>query len=369
MMRIAFDYQVFLFQEYGGISRYYSRLANSLNGLEGVEARIFVPLHINAYLAGLPTRIVKGKDVRHWHKSKKLFRAINKVSSRVLMRMYRPDLVHETYYSSTSVAPKGVPVVVTVHDMIHEQFPEMFPRKDQTSELKRAAVKKADHVICVSENTRQDLLEYFGTAKEKVSVVHHGLEEFRHRLDAGNRLMPVVENPYFLYVGQRSGYKNFDRFIRAFASSRELRQGYRVVCFGGGVFRPEEWNTFRELGLEDAQTVQVGGDDSALARCYKHAFALVYPSLYEGFGIPPLEAMSLDCPVISSSSSSMPEVAGPAAEYFDPASIDSIREGLERVAISSDRRTELVRLGRERYKQFTWQRCAEETLAIYESLI
>jgi glycosyltransferase involved in cell wall biosynthesis len=369
MMRIAFDYQVFLFQEYGGISRYYSRLASSLNSVEGVEARIFAPLHRNAYLAELPAGMVKGRDVRHWRKSKKLFRVINATSSRLLMRMYRPDVVHETYYSSISVAPKGVPVVVTVHDMIHERFPAMFPRKDQTSKLKRAAVEKADHVICVSENTRKDLVEHFGTAREKVSVVHHGFAEFRREVDAGDRLIPIAEKPYFLYVGQRSGHKNFDRFIRAFASSRALRQGYGVVCFGGGVFRQEEWNTFHELGLEEAQTVQVCGDDSALARCYKHAFALVYPSLYEGFGIPPLEAMSLDCPVISSSSSSIPEVAGPASEYFDPASIDSIRAGLERVAMSSDRRTELVRLGRGRYQQFTWQRCAQETLAIYKSLI
>jgi len=369
MMRIAFDYQVFLFQEYGGISRYYSRLVNSLNCLEGVEAKIFAPLHINAYLPELPAGMVKGRDVRHWRKSKKLFRAINATSSRLLMRMNRPDVVHETYYSSTSVAPKGVPLVVTVHDMIHERFPEMFPRKDQTSELKRAAVEKADHVICVSENTRKDLLEHFGTTREKVSVVHHGFEEFRHGVDAGDWLMPITEKPYFLYIGQRSGYKNFARFIRAFATSRELRQGYGVVCFGGGAFRPEEWNTFHELGLEEAQTVQFAGDDSALAQCYKNAFALVYPSLYEGFGIPPLEAMSLDCPVLSSCSSSIPEVAGPAAEYFDPASIDSIREGLERVAMFSVRRKELVRMGRERYKQFTWQRCAKETLAIYESLI
>jgi glycosyltransferase involved in cell wall biosynthesis len=369
MMRIAFDFQVFLFQEYGGISRYYGRLASALNSLDGVEARIFAPLHLNAYLAELPAGMVKGRDVRHWRKSKKLFRAINAMSSRLLMRAYKPNVVHETYYSSTSLAFKGVPVVVTVHDMIHERFPEMFPAKDQTSKLKRAAVEKADQVICVSENTRKDLLEYFGTAEKKVSVVHHGFQEFSHGVGASDRLMSIGEKPYFLYVGQRSGYKNFDRFIRAFASSQKLRNGYRVVCFGGGAFRQEEWRAFHELGLEEAQTVQVGGDDSAMAHCYQHAFALVYPSLYEGFGLPPLEAMSVGCPVIGSCTSSIPEILGPAAEYFDPASIESMREGLERVAISSDRRRELVRLGGERYKQFTWQRCAEETLAVYERLI
>ena len=369
MIKIAFDYQAFFIQEYGGISRYYSQLAKSLNSLERVEAKIFAPLHINAYIEGLSAGIVSGRSTRGRSRSKKLHRGVNAVLSRIQMGLYRPDVVHETYWSTKSVAPKGVPLVVTVHDMIHERFPEMFPRKDRTSSLKREAIGRADHVICISNSTRDDLLEYFDTPKEKISVVYHGFEEFEPGEDAERMRVQVTERPYFLYVGHRSVYKNFDNFIRAFAASHELRRDYGVVCFGGGDLSARESELFAEIGLEPSQVVQVGGNDDALAYCYRNAFAFVYPSLYEGFGIPPLEAMSLDCPVICSNASSIPEVVGDAAEFFDPASLDSIRKGLERVAASSSRRSELVRLGRERYRMFTWPRCAQETLAIYESLI
>ncbi|MCU0809901.1 MAG: glycosyltransferase family 4 protein [Thiobacillaceae bacterium] len=366
-MRIAFDHQVFFFQEYGGISRYYSKLAGSLNSIDGVEARIFAPLHINAYLAELPAGIVKGIDVRQRRKSKKLFRAINNAVSKVQLGLYRPSVVHETYYSKKSVAPRGVPLVVTVYDMIHERFSEKFPQKDRTSTLKRIAVERADHVICISDSTRNDLLDYFQIPDEKASVVHIGFEAFRTQEESGP--LQMGGRPHFLYVGQRSVYKNFQSFIRAFAASPGLKRNYNVVCFGGGGFSEEERKIFAALKLAESQVIQTGGDDDALARCYKDAFAFVYPSLYEGFGIPPLEAMSLDCPVICSDTSSIPEVTGQAAEYFDPASIDSIREGLERVAGSSSRRNELVSLGRERYPMFTWPKCAKETLAIYEKLI
>lgn len=369
MIKIAFDYQAFFIQEYGGITRYYSKLAGALNALEGVESRIFAPLHINAYLADMPAGVVRGLDVRNRPRRKKLFRGINAAVSRIQMGLYRPSVVHETYYSLRTATPRGVPVVATVHDMIHERFSAMYRRTDRTSRLKRAAVDRADHVVCVSHSTRNDLMEYFHTPEEKISVVHHGFEAFGAGDVAGNLHALAAGRPYFLYVGHRSIYKNFDNFIRAFASSGELRRNYSVVCVGGGAFRDEERRTFSALGLDASQVVQVAGDDAALAHCYKHAFALVYPSLYEGFGIPPLEAMSLDCPVICSHSSSIPEVAGTAAEYFDPASLDSMREALERVADSPSRRSELVRLGRERYRLFTWSRCARETLAVYERLV
>lgn len=368
MIRIAFDYQAFFIQEYGGISRYFSKLAGALNAQEGVEARIFAPLHINAYVAELPATVASGVDVRRWPRRKKLFRRINEGVSRVQMGLYRPSVVHETYYSQKSVAPRGVPRVVTVYDMIHERFPDSFSPTDRTSRLKRQAVERADHVICISGSTRNDLIELFGVPESKVSAIHIGFEEFSAFSETGKREASSVGKPYFLYVGQRSGYKNFNALVRAFASSNRLMTNYGIVCFGGGRFSEEEKKLFAGLGLPESRIMQVGGSDAMLASFYRNAFAFVYPSLYEGFGIPPLEAMSLGCPVICGRSSSVPEVVGEAAEYFDPASIDAIREGMERVADSSSRRQELVRLGRERYQLFTWPRCARETLAIYERL-
>lgn len=353
MIKIAFDYQAFFIQKYGGISRYYCQLATALNALEDVEARIFAPLHVNAHLEGVQDGIARGVSRRGRSRSKKLHRLINAIVSQIQIRNYRPSVVHETYWSPRSPAPRGVPLVVTVHDMIHERFPEMFPANDRTSSLKRAAIERADHVICISNSTRNDLLERFGAPEEKTSVVYHGFEEFELGESTNGLRPPTVNKPYFLYVGQRSVYKNFGNFIRAFASSRELKRDYAVVCFGGGELSARETQLFAEIGLGPSQVVQVGGDDAALASCYGNAFAFVYPSLYEGFGIPPLEAMSLGCPVICSGSSSIPEVVGNAAELFDPESVDAIREALEHVVASPTRRSELIAMGRQRCHQFT----------------
>lgn len=369
MMRIAFDYQAFFIQEYGGISRYYSKLSRALNALEGVEARIFAPLHINAYLTELPAALVSGVDVRAWPRRKKMFRYFNEVISRTQIRHYRPNIVHETYYSQKSVAPKGVPLVVSVYDMIHEKFSDSFARTDRTSGLKKQAVQRADHVICISQSTKNDLIKFFDVPETKISVVYIGFEDFSASATsaAGDSEAVSVGRPYFLYVGQRSGYKNFEAFVRAFASSTRLTQNFSIVCFGGGAFSEEEKGLFAVLGLSESQVMQAGGGDDVLASFYRSAFAFVYPSLYEGFGIPPLEAMSLGCPVICGRSSSVPEVVGDAAEYFAPGSVDSIREGLEVLADSPSRRNELVQLGNERYKLFTWPRCAKETFAVYEN--
>lgn len=368
MIKIAFDYQAFFIQEYGGISRYYCKLASALNVLEGVEARIFAFLHINAYLAELPAAVASGIDVRRWPRRKKLFRLINEVASWARMGLDRPSVVHETYYSHKSVAPKGVPLVVTVYDMIHEKCSDSYAWTDCTSRLKKKTVERADHVICISRSTKNDLIELFGVPECKISVVHLGFEEFSTFSEVGKRKAMSIGKPYFLYVGQRSGYKNFNALVEAFASSSRLVRNCSIVCFGGGKFSGEEKKFFAGLGLPESQVVQVGGGDDILASFYRNAFAFVYPSLYEGFGIPPLEAMSLDCPVICSRSSSVPEVAGEAAEYFSPESTDAIRGALETVADSPSRRNELIRLGSERYRQFAWPRCAKETLAVYESL-
>lgn len=367
-MKIAFDYQIFFLQEYGGISRYYSYLAEYLNATQDTEARIFAGLHINDYLSSLPAGIVKGYDVRNRHRSKKLFRMINNIMSGYQMKHFKPDVVHKTYFFGNTPAPKGTPCVVTVYDMIHERFSDLFPRNDQTSHMKEEAVKNADHVICISKSTQRDLIRFFNTPEQKTSVIYLGFKEFD--LGENNMNLPLApaEKPYFLYVGQRSAYKNFSNFIQAFAASPELKRDFNVVCFGGGEFHAAETNIFMKLGLNDSQVMHIGGGDGNLSNCYKNAFAFVYPSLYEGFGIPPLEAMSLDCPVICSNTSSIPEVVAESAEYFDPADIDSIRKSLERIAGSADRRDELVRQGKARLLEFTWEKCARETRTIYGNI-
>lgn len=365
-MKIAFDSQIFTLQEYGGISRYASSLAAQLASIEGVNARIFAPFYINAYLDKLPKGIVSGIKVPKLPKTRIALHLSSFWLARGAIAGFAPQIVHETYYTASRVAPKGVRSVVTVYDMIHERFPSEFSQHHRTSEWKRIATQRADRVLCISQSTRKDLLELFDLPEDKVSVVYLGFDS----LTPAPAIMETDKNkPYLLYVGCRAGYKNFEGFLRAYASSSWLLNNFNVVCFGGGAFSGNEQKLFNELRLSENQLIPLNGDDGELAGVYRNAALFVYPSLYEGFGIPPLEAMSLDCPVACSNNSSIPEVVDNAAEYFDPKDIDSIRVAMEHVLNSTARRAELIDLGSARCKQFSWERCAEETLTVYKSLI
>ncbi len=365
-MRIAFDHQIFAAQTYGGISRYIARLAQQYVA-GGEEVRIIAPLHVNRYISGFQSGVVYGTSLRkllpHTYR---FVSALNHVASIPVLRSWKPDVLHETYYTSRDLSSGKCPVVITVHDMIHELYAGQFSRRDTTSRDKRCAVERADHVICISENTRRDLIRLHGVPENKTSVIYHGFEMFEvKKAEGAERPHP---RPYLLYVGLRGGYKNFEGLLRAVAASPMLRADYDVIAFGGGSFRSSETAMISQLGFGDDRVLQMGGDDSLLGELYAHADAFVYPSAYEGFGFPPLEAMTQGCPVVASNTSSMPEVIGDAGEFFDPGSVEDIRRAIEAVVYSRDRGQELVQLGYARIKMFSWEKCASETMAVYRSL-
>ena len=362
-MNIVYDHQIFSWQEYGGISRYFYELSKRVGNAKGFSASVIAPLHVNRYLLDGGVDI-KGVRIPKIKNSGRILSALNGLISPIPIRLGRPDVLHETYYSKRSLAPRGCPNVLTVFDMTHEKFPDVFLSRDNTSEMKRAAVRRADRVICISENTRRDLIDITGIPIEKTAVIHLGftmtVREEPAQLQVGSR-------PCLLYVGPRGGYKNFDALLSAYASSPILRGDFSLIAFGGGHFSFAENEKIRALGLTDS-VLQVVGDDAMLSALYKRSTAFVYPSLYEGFGIPLLEAMSCDCPVVCSNASSIPEVAGDAACYFDPVDIGSIRKAVESVVVSSELRSALVLRGRERIGHFSWDKTANETMKIYKEL-
>lgn len=367
-MRILYDFQAFTRQFYGGVSRYFVELARLLSRLEDTEVKVLAPLYINHYLKELDPGIVSGRQVTHAPKAAgKLFNIYNRAIMRHQAAGYRPDIVHETYYAKQSIPlHRNQSRIITVYDMIHEHFPEYFPHWDKTAATKHQAVARADHVICISENTRRDLLEIANVSPEKVSVVHLG---FASPLAQGAPTEPLIDGPYLLHVGIRSGYKNFQRLLEAYAGNPSLHKEYRLVCFGGGKFSHVEERQRKILGLAEDRLVWMGGSDSVLMQLYRHASAFVYPSLYEGFGIPPLEAMAHDCPVICSTGGSISEVVGNAGEFFDPCNTSSITRAIENVLGSQDYAAELRTLGRQRITHFTWEKCASCTHAIYSEVL
>jgi glycosyltransferase involved in cell wall biosynthesis len=367
IMRVAFDYQTFVLQSYGGISRYFTRLAQGLLDMEQ-EVEIFAPLYRNSYLSALPQGVVNGRYInRYPPKTMRLFFVYNQFRSRFQIARWKPDLVHETYYSKVRSAPRTCPTVITVYDMIHELFPKEFPVYDITATIKRIAIDRADHVICISQNTKLDLMRLYGTPASKLSVVHLGFDQFVPREDS-EPADTFSGKPFLLYVGQRGACKNFSGFLKAVASLKRLLSDFDIVAFGGTEFSSAELELISTLGFAENQVQHKSGNDDFLGSFYNTARAFVYPSLYEGFGIPPLEAMAHHCPVITSNASSMPEVIGNAGEYFDPADIEDMRRAIESVVYSDSRVECLRKLGVEQLMTFSWDKCTRETLNIYHSL-
>jgi glycosyltransferase involved in cell wall biosynthesis len=364
MLKIAYDCQVFSWQDYGGISRYFVELATRVGTTDGFYAEVVAPLYVNTQLRDSGVKVM-GMDARRLPQMPgRLLRGINRFATVGYLAATRPCVVHETYYGTWSSRPRGSAIVVTIHDMADHIFPHLYTADNPTPARKAQAIRRADVIICVSENTRRDLLERYRIPEERTHVVHLG-----HGLSGGPPVdLPtsaMITGPYLLYVGDRDRQKNFACLLRAYAASLRLRRDLRIVAFGRQRLQAQEIALARELGIESSQLIQCGGDDAVLAGLYSRAAAFVYPSLYEGFGLPPLEAMSFGCPVICSNSSSIPEVVGDAGVLFDPQDAGALREAIERVIYDDSQRAKLIARGYRRTAHFSWDRCAAETMEVY----
>jgi glycosyltransferase involved in cell wall biosynthesis len=365
-LKVAFDHQIFSAQRYGGISRYFFELASRMPA--DVTAAVIAPAHINHYLSRPEARrFVHGRYVPFTFRGQvRLVNAVNGLAAPALWRRLRPDIAHETYFSKDPIGCASRRVV-TIYDMIYELFRAEFAGGEAVIAAKRAAIARADHLICISEATRRDLMSFYSVESERTSVVHLG--HLSPRLPTpGKEAGPAAGRPFILYVGNRGGYKNFARLVTAYSSSALLRSELDLVAFGGAPFSAEEAAQLERLGISGTVS-QESGADSALLDRYANATVFVCPSLYEGFGIPVLEAMAVGCPVISSDRGSLPEVVGDAGLYVDPENVDDMRAALERVVTNASLRRDLRERGTERAKQFSWDRCADETARIYRTIV
>ena len=365
-MKILYGHQRFSSQKYGGITRYFAELARRISRNPCDEVDVFSPLYLTEYLDPSLIRpfgilLPKGPGMSF------ALKQLNSVFSSVYNRRRADvDIYHETYYSKQASGPRKARTILTVFDMIHERFPSDFSKFDRTTTAKMAAVKRADHVICISKSTQDDLISFFGIDRSKTSVIH-----LAGGISVSRPIMITPTPPRMqvvLFVGARNGYKNFSRLLLAFSMSTLPANGYRLLCFGGGDLTRRELELCSSYGLQRGQVTLANGSDDDLVNAYMHAEMLVYPSLYEGFGIPALEAMALGCPVACSNTSSLPEVVGEAAETFDPTDTGAIIQALESIAYDSPRSRQLKTLGIARASQFSWEHCAMQTRALYSNI-
>jgi glycosyltransferase involved in cell wall biosynthesis len=363
-VRILYDGLLFSTPQTGGARRYFSNLISRLPSTDEpwITTTQMPELHFPTH----PNLQVR-ESVRV--RPQKLSSLLERVYFRRLEQRYTFDLAHPTYYNLLSrqrLSDYRCPAIITVHDMISELFSDGSAAAQRESTNKRHAVADAARVICISHNTKKDLVEMLGVSEEKTRVIYLA-SEVSLAMASGEE--PVPERPYFLYVGgHEAPYKNFPRLMRSFAQVA-TRHADVALCVVGPPLTNVECQSAEALRIA-SRVVHFGRPtDAHLAKLYLHSVALVYASLYEGFGIPPLEAMACETAVIAANRSSIPEVVGDAAILVDPESIEQISAAMMTVLEDRSRREELIGLGRDRAKHFSWDKMAAETREVYREVV
>lgn len=385
-MRVLYDSQGFDMQKHGGVTRSFVELYKHFP--KEVQARFGVIETDNVYLnnIGFPASgtsyrnfpfgednlvkhflyklyyNLKYKRYKEWDKTPQL----NMLESVRQIKEGEYEIFHPTFFAPYFLPYLGnKPMVLTVHDMIVELFPHYFSSTNNQLIWKNILIPKAKHLIVVSECTKRDLQRLFHISDEKISVIYHGADQTPY-IPSGIR---PIENEYLLFVGDRWLYKNFTKFVYAVVPVLKRHKDLFVICTGSP-FSQDEIRLLKENELLERFVHKFIQSDQELFDVYHNALAFVYPSEYEGFGIPILEAYKAGCPVMLNNSSCFPEIAGDAAIYFDMndkgTDFESQFECLYRM--NGNERNSLLHKQRERLMRYTWERASEQLAEVYRQL-
>lgn len=363
-MRISYGPEAF-FQKYGGVTKYFLKLADGL-AKKGHDVEIVAPLFVTKGLKTVSSARIKGLYVNAESKlSLWGIRTASILTGRAAITSQRPDIFHPTYYSLLDALPSRLKTVVTVYDFVHEKFGGRSYAETKLTRLRKfATINRADLILTISENTRNDLLEFFPRINAaSVVVTPLGVESNPARPASG---LPFKEDKILLWVGPRRRYKNFRVVVSAFRLlPKRILEGCKLVVFGGEPLTMVEIKELVASGLPVKNISQDFGDDAKLTELYCKARALLYTSKYEGFGLPILEAMAAGCPVICSSVSSMPEVAGDAALLVDPEDPEHVAAAIKELLEVDATHSRLQRRGLHRAALFSWDACVKQTERAY----
>ena len=352
MIKVLFESSIFLHQNVGGISKYITELNKNLLK-NNISSKIFSPIVINYYLEDKK----KNKNINFLKISqipkfcRKIFFFINNIFTFFYIKIYKPNILHFSYYNKSLLKYLNIPYVITVYDLIYEKM-----NFSQNEFEKKELLKNAKHIICISKQTKKDLIKFYKLDKNKISVVYLGTYN--------QKLKNIKKNKYILYVGSRKRYKNFENFILAFSKSRYLIQNYKIICFGGGNFQKDEIENFKNLGLE-YNLNYIKGDDLKLSNLYRRASLYVSLSIYEGFGLTLLEAIQSKCPVLCSNIPVFREIYKNSCEFVNPNNIAEITKRLKSILKSPQKQKKLITNSKKIIEKYTWENCAIETAKIY----
>lgn len=365
---LVFEANAYSMQARGGITRTYNEIIPRICSYEHINATIVasgkpmqqLPNHENLKKISFSTIDGILRPRRFW-------RNYYEDISCYLIKDTNRKILHSTYYN-TFRGWKGWKVVA-VYDMIYERYPELFSsRYDQIlREKKRKEILAADQLICNSETTANDLQGFYPSSKGKIVTVYLAPAS-SFRLQPHDELdnSDIETAPFILYVGERIHYKNFSELISAYKFWKHNEEVFLHVV--GRQWSPSEEKQLVEMGIEDKVKVFSNVDDEALCRMYNQAIAFVFPSTYEGFGIPLVEAMACECPIIASPIPSTLEVANDIPIYFQFGNLESFLAALDQV-VGEGKNSKRVCKGLEFVKRYSWERTALETVECYRSLV
>jgi len=355
------DEQIFAIQPYGGISRLFAELTRQYLAYPelGVDLDPLQAPIVNRYILDDPA-LTSRLQVRG---ARNQWTALAWYFSHLERR--RADVVHTTFYLPHGLSSaRGTKRVVTVYDMIPERLPDTRRRLDLLT-LKRRYIESADHVICISQATKDDLLEVYGIQEVPTTVVHLGVDA---RFNPGVPKVSSFPEQYVLFVGHRGQYKDAPTLMRAFAQIAGDFPEHRLVFAGGGAFTREERAMLTSLGIHQ-RTTQMDLPDDTMPRAYAHAAVFAFPSRFEGFGLPVLEAMASGTPTVLARATSLPEVGGSAARYFAVGDHADLAAQLAAVLGSTAEAQRMSTAGIEHARAFTWNRTAHDTAEVYRAVL
>jgi glycosyltransferase involved in cell wall biosynthesis len=371
VLEVIVDGVIFQFQSRGGVSRVFSEILPRMCEQDESLRITLLTREGRAPLQPLPVHpLITRRAVPHldpYLRPGRLWGRYAPAVKRLMNKLWVGDGAGKIWHSTYFTQPdqwRGAQVV-TVHDMIYERYPDRFnePHDDQFREQKRHAVQDAAAIICVSETTRRDVQHYYGVSSDKTFVVPLAHSATFRPLENG---ATGETRPYLLYVGRRAHYKNFDLLLEAY-STWSGRDAVDLIVVGDRGWTPDEERHLADLSLGSKVQLLTDVSDEQLRMLYGRAAAFVYPSLYEGFGIPLLEALACGCPVVSSDIPSSREVAGDCATYFELSSSEGLRAAIERVVADGPNETRRA-AGIARAATFSWDETARQTLRVYHSV-
>ena len=385
-MKILYNSDIFDLLTHGGISRSFVELVRHFS--DDVQADFAVLETDNVHLKdfmNLPSRgaaldnFLSGKNIpgkrflfklienfkRGYYKNWDIYPPINRDYSHQKLKSGDYDIFHPTFFFDDFLPFLGeTPFVMTIHDLIADLYPEY----NRTAEVKGriAMIPHAKHFVAVSNQTKSDMIRLYNIPEDKITVIYHGQDETPYIPSLNNKR----DYEYILFTGTRHDYKNFMPFAKQCFPILKKHKDLKVICTSGD-FTEEELTFFRENGMEDRFVHFFAKTDQDLYDLYHYAIAFVFPSLYEGFGIPILEAYKANCPVMLTPYSCFPEIAGDAAIYFElkDEKSDFIEKFENLYHLDSNERTDIIVKQQERLKLFSWKKASNELASVYRDIL